>query len=109
MNGYGSHRSAYRGQVERDPDEHEDRLGGQVPAGAEEAGHPLGEPGERVGVVRGTAGGAARGAEVVVSCHQRLARAMRQSAGSIRSSTSSIVTAPTRRLAASVTGIATTS
>ncbi len=88
---------------------HEDRLRGQVPPGPEEAGHPLGKPGERVRVVRRTARGAARGAEVVVARHQRLARATRQSAGSIRSSTSSIVTAPTSRLAASVTGIATTS
>src|SRR5947209_540773 len=95
--------------VEDDPEHDEDRLSDEVAAGAEEAGGAFGEARERVRVVRGTAGRAARGCEVVAAGHQRLAWVTRQSAGSTRSRTSSIVTAPTSRPAPSVTGTATTS
>src|SRR5205085_11410128 len=92
--------------VERDPDDDDHRLRRQVPAGPQEAGQALGEASEGVGIVRRATLGAAGGTGIVSACHQRLALSVRQQAGSLWSSTSSIVTAPTSRFDGSVTGTA---
>ncbi len=99
-----------RGDVEGDPDDDQAGLDRQVAPGPEVAGHGLGPAAEAVRVVGRTAPGPARLAEIVAPRHgQLLAGVTRQPTGSTRSSTSSIVTAPSRRPASSTTGRATTS
>ena len=50
MNGYGSHRQLHREQVQRDPNDHEDGLDGQVAAGAQESRDRLAELTDRLDV-----------------------------------------------------------
>ena len=51
MNGYGSHAPPQASSVQEDPHHDDDRLDDEEPRGAEEAGDPLGELAEGVGVV----------------------------------------------------------
>ena len=120
MNGYSSkRRSARRQRVPDHPDDHEQRHVDQEARGAHEAGELLGEDAERVGVVRRAAHeratGVARGVEARArGCRSpatsgtgarpgRGARS-RQPSGSMWSSRSSTVTAPSRRPSSSTTG-----
>ena len=97
--------------VEDDPADHEHRLADQETPGAEEPRDPLGEPPERVGVVPGAhPRGAPRGTDRSARSPIRRGETvpsqppvLRQPTGSRWSSTSSTVTAPTRRPSSSHT------